>query len=69
MKGYNQAIVLRPVLILEKLSSAGETEVGRPEKRKQGCVVSASHGSNIGFCFFTEPRYRYAVVVMLAKVT
>jgi len=55
------------VLILEKLSSAGETEAGRPEKWLQGYVVSASYRSNIGFCFVTEPRY--AVVVVLAIVT
>jgi len=30
--GYDQARALGPALILEKLSSAGETEEGRPEK-------------------------------------
>jgi len=37
------------VLILEKLSSAGESKVGRPENRHGGCFDTAPHMSNTGF--------------------
>jgi len=59
--GYVQTRALRPVLILEKLSSAGETQVGRPENGCRGCVVS-------GFCCVSQNRDLYSVV-MLAKGT
>jgi len=38
---YDQASALGPVLILEKLSSTGETLSGRPANGYRGCTVSA----------------------------
>ena len=64
-KGYDQARALGPVLILEKLSSAGETQAGRPENGCRGCVVSDLDASYIGFAV----SQNHAVVVMLALVT
>jgi len=50
MKGYDWATALGPVLILEKLSSAEESQVGRPENRCSGCFDSLhTLVSNTGF--------------------
>jgi len=37
MKGCVWTRALGSVLILEKLSNAGESEAGRPENRHRGC--------------------------------
>jgi len=50
MKGYDWATALGPALILEKLSSAEESQVGRPENRCSGCFDSLhTLVSNTGF--------------------